>query len=258
MNALPVVSRMSEQQRLNYLRIMRKSIADQHASISRLIKLYEALDIEKYPLDFGWSVPLSAYSNFRDALCHYAAACHHEEEFQMLQEKNSLEEHLHRATKDLAVHYLQELGRRLENVYLYQPTAENNAFPEGLESVNIDSDILEVIKNLAGEGKWTQIIPFIQAFYVKFLFGEKRTLQKWLHKVRNFDLQTRNASLKIQKPFSGNGLTAFYDMVNDCIKELQEKHMYDTVICLGECFDTTYAFAFEQRIAQLTSGCSKD
>ncbi len=239
MNTLTSVKRVDAREQIQYLKVMHNYLSNYHEAIQSIINLYQKSGPVYDGYDASWSVPLSAFVNFRDALCHYAAACHHEEAIQLLQDQNAIEEHLHRAVKDIAVNYLQVLGSRLSAVYQYKLCNEE-MLPEGIPHVNSSTDVEKVVHTLFDEERFDDIPPFLHYFYVNFLSVNKGVLQKCIHKIRNFDLKTRKSSLIIRKPFKVDDpdgpLVDFFKITKDCEVELKKFNLYDTVYFFGEFF----------------------
>lgn len=218
------VIRLEAGQHQLYLSMMRSKLKEYHGMIQELTECY------KEP---QWGVPLSSYINFRDALCHYAAACHCEELIALRQEDNAMEEHLHRAVKDMAVNYLQILAERILEVYSYEPS-EDDTNPLGLDA---GVNIYDYVEDLAKQGEYKTFIQLLHRYYVQNHSDDRKILQKWLHKVRDFDLIRRDASLRIKKPFSSEGLKAFYTLIADCKKDLETRNLYKLVFLYGDFFN---------------------
>ncbi len=238
MSTLTSVQRVDGPEQSQYLKVMRNDLSNYHDSIQSIIDLYEKTG-PAYDTDLSWEVPLSAFINFRDALCHYATACHHGEAMQLLQDQNAIEEHLHRAVKDIAVNYLQVLGSRLVAVYQYKP-CDVEILPESIPPIDSSTSVAEIVHTLFAEERWDDIPLFLHYFYKKHLFVHKGVLQQWIHIIRNFDLKTRNSSLKIRKPFRANErsgpLVDFFEITKKCETELKDVNLYDTVYFFGEYF----------------------
>jgi len=241
LSTLPAVIRVSEQERLKYLQMMRRSLSVYHEAIKTLISVYKAMDVEIADHLMVWPIPPSTYINFRDALCHYAAACHHEEAFQLLQERNAMEEHLHRATKDLAVHYLQSLGHRLEAVFSYEEQPEDSIPPDGIGNITADCDLCDIVGRLSQEDreddeKIQRVKSFLRYYFVRFHKGHRELLQKQLHIIRNFDLFKRRDSLKIKRPYCPEELEKFHKTVKECQNALSEVNLLTLVAHFGNFF----------------------
>lgn len=218
------VIRLEVSQQQLHLSMMRNKLKEYHSMIQRLKECYDAPQ---------WGVPLSSYINFRDALCHYAVACHHEELIALRQEGNALEEHLHRAVKDMVVNYLQILGERILEVYSYIPTTEDERQLNLKDGVNF----YDYVESLIACKDYKTLIQSLRQYHVNNYNENHKILQKWLHEVRNFDLSRRDSSLQIKKPFSAKGLEAFYTLIDDCRKDLEDKGLYQLVFFYGDFFD---------------------
>lgn len=218
------VIRLEAGQQQLHLSMMREQLKEYHSMIQRLKECYD---------EPQWGAPLSSYVNFRDALCHYAVACHCEELIALRQESNAMEEHLHRAVKDMVVNYLQILGERILEVYSYIPTTEDAQQLELKDDVNFYEHVEDLIKRK----EYKTFVQSLRQYYEKDCDKRRKALQKWLHEVRNFDLIRRDASLRIEKPFSKEGLKAFYTLIGDCKKDLEDKGLYQLVFLYGDFFD---------------------
>lgn len=218
------VIRLEASQQLVCLSAMRGQLKEYHAMIQKLKACYE---------ETHWAVPLSSYINFRDALCHYAVACHCEELIKLRQEGNAMEEHLHRAVKDMAVNYLQVLGERIVEVCSYIPTAEDEEKIEWEAGVSF----YDYVEKLAEQEDYRAFIQALRWYYARNYAENYKILQKWLHKVRDFDLIRRAASLRIKKPFSAKGLEDFYNLIADCRDELEKNGLCQLVFQYGDFFD---------------------
>lgn len=218
------VIRLEVSQQQVHLSMMHGKLKDYHSMIQKLKKCYDELQ---------WGVPLSSYVNFRDALCHYAAACHHEELIALRQESNAMEEHLHRAVKDMVVNYLQILAERILAVYSYIPTTEDT---QQLR-LKAGDNFYDYLEDLVERKDYRTFIQSLRQYYAKNYAENRKVLQKWLHNVRQFDLTRRDASLRIEKPFSSEGLEDFYILIDDCKKNLEAKGIYQLVFLYGDFFD---------------------
>jgi len=218
------VIRLEVSQQQVHLSVMRGKLKEYHSMIQRLKEYYD---------ESQWGVPLSSYVNFRDALCHYAAACHREELIALRQEGSAMVEHLHRSVKDMAVNYLQVLGSRILEVYSYIPATEDTHQLKLEAGVNF----YDYVEGLVEQGKYKAFIQSLRQYYAKNCVENRKILQKWLHEVRNFDLIRRDASLRIEKPFSAEGLEAFYALIDNCKKDLDAKGLYQLVFLYGDFFD---------------------
>lgn len=218
------VIRLETDQQQVHLSMMRGKLKEYHSMIQRLKKFYD---------EPQWEVPLSPYVNFRDALCHYAVACHHEELIALRQEDNAMEEHLHRAVKDMVVNYLQILGERILEVYSYIPTKEDT------QQLELEAGVIfyDYVEELANREEYRAFIQSLHQYYAKNFDENHKILQKWLHKVREFDLVRRDASLRIEKPFSAEGLETFYTLISSCKRDLENKGLYQLVFLYGDFFD---------------------
>lgn len=219
------VIRLEANQQLACLSEMRGKLKEYYAMIQKLRERYN---------EANWAVPLSSYINFRDALCHYAAACHCEELIELRQEGNAMEEHLHRAVKDMAVNYLQVLGGRIAEVCSYVPTTEDEEPIEWEE----DASFYDYVEGLAEREDYKTFIQALHWYYAKNYPENYKILQEWLHKVREFDLVRRDASLRIEKPFSAQGLEQFYHLIDDCQSELEGTGLCRLVFRFGDFFDS--------------------
>lgn len=219
------VIRLEAGQQQVHLSIMRGKLKEYHSMIQRLKECYD---------EPQWGVPLSSYINFRDALCHYAVACHHEELISLRQEGNAMEEHLHRAVKDMAVNYLQILGERIFEVYSYIPTTEDTQ----QLALKEEGNFYDYAEDLVKQGEYKTFIQLLHQYYAQNYNDNRKILQKWLHEVREFDLIRRDASLRIQKPFSAEGLNAFYTLIANCKKDLESKGLYQLIFLYGDFFDS--------------------
>ena len=133
----------------------------------------------------------------------------------------------------MAVNYLQILGERLFEVYSYIPTTED---AQQL-TLKVEGNFYDHAEDLVKRGEYRAFIQLLHLHYAQNYNENQKILQKWLHEVRKFDLIRRDASLRIEKPFSAGGLEAFYTLIDNCKKDLEGRGLYQLVFLYGDFFD---------------------
>lgn len=93
----------------------------------------------------------------------YAVACHHEELIALCQEGNALEEHLHRAVKDMVVNFLQILGERILEVYSYIPTTADTQ----QLALNSGVNFYDYVEDLVAHEDYKVFIQSLHPYYAK-------------------------------------------------------------------------------------------
>jgi len=227
MSNYPFVIRAENRDRYEHLRGMRELLHQYYNAILQLVELYSSVSCAiGNEFIYSWQVPLSAYVNFRDALFHYSAACHHEEVITLITDSSMLEEHLHRAVKDTAVFFLQQLGNKLESLWNYSrslsPVKINTAKSHPL-------NIKETFYTLYKDDKLEDALGFLHDSYEDVLSSQKSVLQHWMHEIRSYDLLTRNSSMQIQKPFHPSNLRDFLLFIEQCNSELKTCGLFELV-----------------------------
>lgn len=87
----------------NYLKmpLREKEILCQNTYTNEILRSADLLEeYEKYALVGEWELPLSCYTNFRDALFHFRKMCNSSEEHEIMQQAFAVKEHLGRARTD--------------------------------------------------------------------------------------------------------------------------------------------------------------
>lgn len=193
------------------------------------------------------------YFNFRDALFHYEKAYHSQETIQLYCEQNAMQEHLHRAMKDGCVRYIHLISERLYILYQYKCTPERlkkltervstiaqNAGVTLDDIAQVGTNIFVLAKYLPGATREELLITY------EYIFNEKggtssthrKLLQKAFHVMRNLELDSRNSSMHIGKPFfikpdekTGKApIDFFFDHCDQQLSIIQKAGLEDFVI----------------------------
>lgn len=174
-------------------------------------------ELEQRYKNIGCYLISPCYFNFRDALFHFEQAFHSQETVQLYCEQNAMLEHLQRAMKDGCVRYIHIISERLEILYKYTCTQErlrqltnsvhSIAQREGVNPADIDNlgaDISAVAQFLPNISRDELRIVCEYLFNVTGGTSDsnRKLLQKAFHVMRNFELESRNSSMRIGKPFS--------------------------------------------------------
>lgn len=229
MSSYQFVVRAENRVRFEHLREMRQLLRQYYDALSQLVELYSYVwcTVGSETIRYSWQVPLSAFVNFRDALFHYSAACKREEVIELIEERSKLEEHLHRAVKDTAVFFLQRLGNKLESLWSYSRRDNSTA---GSSPVKVDPEsIKEKFYSLRAAGECEDALVFLHASYADVLRSNKSVLQHWMHEIRNYDLETRDSSMQIQKPFHPDSLHKFLNTIDECNEKLKANDLFELV-----------------------------
>ncbi len=193
------------------------------------------------------------YFNFRDALLHYEQAYHSQEIIQLYCEQNAMQEHLHRAMKDGCVRYIHLISERLYILYRYRCTPERLkkltervsaiAQSAGVTLDDIDrvgTDCFALAKYLPRVAREDLLIVYEYIFNVNggTLPAHRKLLQKAFHVMGNLELDSRNSSMHIGKPFfimpdktTGKApIDFFFDICDQQFSMIQSAGLEDFVI----------------------------
>lgn len=182
---------------------------------------------------FGVDLPMPSYTNFRDALFHYAQIHESSDVFSMFGNTYALREHLQRSVKDAWVSVLNQLSNWIEffciknNMNKVLEDEIKCHFPDftdiGKWSITLFKDVRNYLKSNTEFGLLE--INYFCLIYCTCLVQNENVeyiteLRHRLHNIKNFSHKMRSASSNLIKTYTDD------DDFQDLLKELDDLYIY--------------------------------